>query len=137
MIDLIKQESKKIREWVIKANGNDCDLRNWCTICSYLIFKRLKARGLDPIFCSVVQYGSGVKAHCFVFCNEHIIDVTADQFGIKKDIVVRHNPNRKHRFWFWNFQDALEFKDIVDIEKHLDLWEDCCNPKKKFRQKCA
>jgi hypothetical protein len=136
MLKTIKKESKKIREWAIKANGNS-HLVNWCTICSYLIFKRLKARKLDPIFCSYVQYCG--TCHCFVLCNGHIIDVTADQFGIiEEDIVIKNIKDVDKKVeWFWDVDNCQKFDNIVDIDKHLTIWDDICNPQKKFRQKAA
>lgn len=92
----------------------------------------MKKLNLEPEFCVVTSF---FYSHAFVYCQGYIVDVTATQFGIRKEVVVEKN-NGKHKRGFWNLNDALRFKKIENIEKHLDeSWDDCCNPKKKFRQK--
>ena len=134
VIDFIKElifiEAEKIRKWAIKAN-NGCDnLVNWCAICSYLIFKRLDKYNLNPVFCAIV---TGPGSHCFIYCHNYIVDVTATQFGVKTEVVVRKNYGR-HKLYFWNLKSErlIKFVTIQDIEDHLDTWNWECHPKHRF-----
>ena len=128
--DLIYLEAEKIRRWAERANNNDTNLVNWCALCSYLIFKKLKKYNLDPEFCSVsIGYGS----HCFVYCQGYIVDVTATQFRVKTKVVVRKN-NGRHKLYYWNLSHSciLRFNDIDSIENYLKKWDESCQPKKFF-----
>ena len=129
--ELICIEAEKVRKWAIKANDGSDNLTNWCTICSYLIFKKLDKVGLEPEFCSI---NIGVGSHCFVYCQGYIVDVTATQFKVKTDIVIRKNQG-KHKLYFWNLRSAYRMRSLERIENHLESWADICHPKKRFQQK--
>ncbi len=119
----IRKDLIKIRsEFSVKAQ--DTTLQGYCAICSYAIWKYLKKMKLNPEFrLKEVTW----EAHCYVLCDNHIIDITAKQFGSKfPNVVIRKNKDNKE--WFWS-NKSESAKTVTKIKRLLDGWVHFQKPK--------
>lgn len=87
----------------------------WCAKASLLLFKVLKRRGLAP---KLKVWQSGELGHCYVECDNYIIDVTARQFGGQNVEIVRMGRGLKRQYWSARktFLDPALF--IAYLHKH-------------------
>lgn len=92
-----RKHLQKLRQrYSTKAQDNDLD--GYCAICSFHIWKLLSKLGHKPKFALIKEIYS---SHCYVICQDYLIDITARQFGKKypKICVRKHNKNGP---WFWS-----------------------------------
>ena len=130
--DFIYLEAEKVRKWAIRKNDYSYDLMNLCVTCSYMIFRVLDRYKLEPEFCNIFV---GPGSHAFVYCQGYIIDVTATQFKVKTEVVVRKNEG-KHRLYFWNLKQAQRFSNIKEVKSVINhRWHRSCRPQNAFQEK--
>lgn len=123
--------ARKIQAWAL-SEGAPEDLNCWCAICSFKLFKRLKH--LRPIFCAT--YNNRLQiSHCFLECEDFIIDVTASQFlpssQLYKIFCFPTYPyqDQNHKHWFWDYEN-MDFRSTkeYDIDHYMKRWPDDQNP---------
>jgi hypothetical protein len=74
------------------------DLGGMCAIASYLIFDILKENEYEPTL--VHAEINPIGGHCFILCNDYLIDVTATQFGEKEKVIVKKYSELEQKdFW--------------------------------------
>ena len=89
-----------VRNWAQdraeEENYNTEDLNGWCAIASAELHKRLKSFGIKSTICLADCWGCGY--HCFVMVEDHIVDVTATQFGkyYATPVVIMHSKEAEH-----------------------------------------
>ena len=105
--------AKDVREWAENyAFENDFpdDLCGVCAIASGELWRRLAdARIKSQI------YRDYEHSHCFIVCDNHIVDVTASQFG-QENIVIKHVNDRtdKEINYYWNM--AKFYNTVKDFK---------------------
>jgi hypothetical protein len=121
--------AKSVRRWVERHPRSTESLIGWCGICSFRIFDRLKKINLRPIFVSVSHPWLECDCHCFVLCEDYLVDVTATQFGFNKNIVILNIDDAKYMNWYWNLENIF-FKSYSKsrIKRFFEEWPDDQNP---------
>lgn len=92
------------------ANYNPNDLMGWCAIASAELFRRLKNAGVD----AEIHMSTEWNAHVFLIVEDHVIDVTATQFGHFRDtpiVIMHHRIADEHDF----YQTSYTFESPKDL----------------------
>ena len=142
----ITKIAKQVRHWALDQEGSSDDLAYWCAICSAEIFKRLRREGLKPTFCEVND-GNDIlgfwpsESHCFVLCNDYLVDVTATQFDKPKSIYLFKANQPPEAEWFWQTETDEHFQVLKSnspqkLKKHLHDWPTEQNPYKMKLRNC-
>ncbi len=84
--------ARRVRRWADKMATrltddvyiNRRDLKGMCGIASYRLAEELEKEGVPHKICYIYQ-------HAFVIAEDHVVDVTATQFG-KGKVVFRKDP---------------------------------------------
>lgn len=123
-----KEVATKVRNWALSHRMERSELYGWCTTCSKKIFEVLQESGFQPIFCRIHKnsYCISGTAHCFVLCNDYLIDCTASQFG-QEEVFVKKN-SEVEKLWFWDWKRADKFSTMEEIKMEMFCWDDDCNP---------
>lgn len=79
-----------------KGYTRDPSLVGWCAKASLLLFKTLQRCGFTP---KLKVWQSGELGHCYVECDNYIIDVTASQFGGQEVEIVPLGHGAKRQYW--------------------------------------
>jgi len=97
------------------AEDNDFpkDLTGLCAIASSELFTRLKRKGLSPVICLNVL--DSCDCHVFVVVEDHIVDITATQFGKYNNVVITEFIDNQKQ-WFWNAHRA--FTSVKELHNH-------------------
>lgn len=109
-----------IRQQLVKKY-NSANLECKCAIASQLIWKALNKRGYQAIFAihrgRDHQYSPNrYTCHCFVLCNDYLIDITATQFmKVDKVLVKKH----RHESYWMISQTANTLSGIKEL---LSSW---------------
>ena len=130
-LDIFKIEARKVRKWAIRKDKYQRPgLWGWCTTCSVKLFKILKEKGYKPIFSLAYRNSTYSNAHCFILCNDYIIDVTATQFDNEDKAIniFKVGKNRKCRRWYWNYNNCDKFENMADIAKAMSDFPEDQNP---------
>jgi hypothetical protein len=114
------EEAKEVREWALKQEYSNSTLFGYCAICSFELFKRLRAKKLEPIFYLIENDSYG--DHCFVICDNFLIDVTATQFDINEPINIIDINEVDDKKWFWNYKQAKQLKTVKQIKSEMVKW---------------
>ena len=112
----IRNVAQSVRKWAENLQNRHKmwgdDLRCMCAITSYQIFIKLKKRGFFP----TLRLNND---HCFITCNELLIDVTATQFGDYPKVITRKltlSQMQKHiwdaRVFINTREEAVKFFDV-------------------------
>lgn len=82
------------------------DLGGLCAKASYALFDRLKNHNMPVAM-------AGNDQHFFVICDNHIIDVTATQFGHTEPVVVKPIEEADKDYWtrIYTFETYPEITD--------------------------
>lgn len=80
-----------------------------CAVCSYTLTKVLKAEGFNAKF--VIGEYVGLP-HAFVVVDNHIVDITATQFGLDR-VNVEDYPSNNY---------VVKYKLYSDLKKELSYW---------------
>ena len=106
--------AERVRKWTEakaeKANYNPHNLCGWCAISAAQLFRELKRAHID----AELHYVSG---HCFVVVDDHVVDVTATQFGPfnhVKILILHVKEAEQH----WYYQTAKVFKYPTELREH-------------------
>lgn len=95
MNNRLKNVARIARRWAMrnraKFNCND-DLAGMCAIASGYLHRLFNNAGIESFLCVNHQ-------HCFVIANNHIIDITATQYGLKPVTIVDIEI-ADQEFWF-------------------------------------
>ena len=95
LLDEVINHAKQVRlsyEQYRKNTKYPKNLMGLCAKASYALFDRLKHYNIPCLFC-------GNSGHAFVVVNDHIIDITATQFGIKDKVFVKPITEVTEPFW--------------------------------------
>lgn len=87
---LAKQVRDKLKYFIFNNNNSfDSNFFCACAVSSYTLWKVLLSKGYTAKFVRGFYQG---KDHCFVICNDQIVDITATQFDISEEVyIVYHN----------------------------------------------
>ena len=108
--------ARSVRQWVeekdqLQRNPSG-DLGGWCAIASAELWRRLDKNNIkSEIHISEDEW----TFHVFVVVEDHIVDVTATQFGHYEPVVIMHHRLAESKD-YWNTNDI--FKNPVDLIKH-------------------
>jgi len=89
--------AKEVRSWAEslankKPFAYESDLCGLCAIASAKLHKELKKQKIA----SEIHIGYG---HVFLVVENHIVDVTATQFGLKEKVVIKPNVGIEESHW--------------------------------------
>lgn len=122
MKELLTKIAKETRKWAENLYNHRHLLGNkdWyqglagmCAICSVELADRLKKEGFSP---SIAKNGN----HTFVICDGYLIDITATQFGQKRNVtIIKHTRMPKQLYWETN-----EVVEYTSFEKASELFKD-------------
>jgi hypothetical protein len=110
-LDHVKNIASDVRHWVeaqayAKTLDEVHDLNGYCAIAAAELHRRLVSEGIrNELHMVVLDCGS---SHCFVVVNDHVVDVTATQFGPFRGqpIVVLHQKEAE-AFWFYRTSEIF------------------------------
>lgn len=121
----VRDLARESRQWVEQLNAWDHDyrhdLRDWvastsgyCAIASADLHQRLKDAGC---YAQIAMSNSDLGSHVFVLFEDHVIDVTADQFSefCRQPVVIQH-----HRLMSdsqWHSIDEL-FDTVAELKRY-------------------
>jgi len=134
MIDpRVEQIALKTRTWAEKkANyGLFCrDLTGFCARGAAELHIRLRrarfASQIGVFDPRVYEDSQAFGGHAFVMVQEHVVDITATQFGLKPVEIVPFGPSRRDReFWHATFS----FERLKDFINHIQEWPHYQRPK--------
>lgn len=106
--------AKNVRKWAERKARRDRfrdSLCGLCAIASAQLFKELVNHGFSP---KIHQSNGGWGSHVFVTVNGFLVDVTATQFEIDDEVVVKRY--RRSAKWFWN--KDITFANVESLAKH-------------------
>jgi len=109
---------RTVRNWCVNNNkrinsrGFDSDLTGMCCIASAKLFETLEQFGYAPAL-AVAEYEND-SAHCFVICDDHVLDITATQFGMEKIEII--HEKMASEYWFWN--PKMLFYSVDELIKY-------------------
>lgn len=93
-----------VRKWCvsnnkhIRPNGFDSDLTGMCCIASAKLFETLVQSGYNPTL-AMAEHDDD-SAHCFIICDDYVLDITATQFGMAPIETIHEKIASE--YWFWN-----------------------------------
>lgn len=122
----IKEHADATRKWAESyaiAKKFPKNLNGMCAIASSKLFEALdRVQGLKPelaIWHDRVSEG----VHCFVLCNEYLVDITATQFGNFDPVeIINRFKIDKRRYYFWNFDTRLKSIDDLILYQQEIPW---------------
>lgn len=90
---LAKQVRNNLKSFICdKPSSFDSNFFCACAVASYTLWKVLLSKGYSAKFVRGFYRGDN---HCFVICNNQIIDITATQFDIREEVYITDsNDNR-------------------------------------------
>ena len=116
----IADTTRKWAENYAKSNGFDSNLCGLCAISSAKLFTSLKKEGYSP----EIRLHDGSTSHVFVVVNDHIVDITASQFGMKSIEIVHecevgvYDYNSDDSKYYWYHTDVLtSVKNLIKFQR--------------------
>ena len=127
MYEFLYKEARKVRNWAEGHKNASSDLEGWCAICSFELFRNLQLYDLNPKFV-YIEHGT-VDGHCFVICNNYLIDITATQFNVNEKINVIKLNKVDSSIWFWNYKKSeRKIRSIKELIKFFKTWDNEVKP---------
>lgn len=112
------------RRWAMRHRAKfncDDDLAGMCAIASGYLHRLFYKAGIESYLCVNHE-------HCFVLANDHIVDITATQYGLKPVTIVKVEKAYQE-FWFiekkfktpndlfeYQFDEGWPFDQMVLVE---------------------
>ena len=111
------QIATETRKWAEKHEyAFHKDLKCLCAIASVELFKRLKNEKFKPQL-KVAIHGMG-GSHVFVVVDNHIVDITATQFGHTKKVVVQPKKDFTILHWYWRSNKTFKtHKKLIEFQQ--------------------
>jgi len=100
-------------EYAVKNKFND-DLCGLCAIAAAKLAEELRANGFDAVI-GLSSIGC-FTYHAFVILDNHIIDITASQFGHDRIMITPLKEGRRLRHW----KVYKMFSSTTDFIRHLE-----------------
>lgn len=122
----IKTISTSARSWAeayAKVKKFPDDLNGLCAIASAKLFEMLdREPGLTPSI-AIWHDNKSHGVHCFLICNQYLVDITATQFGnfSKVEVINLLNVDKK-RFYFWNYDTVIKSVDDLMMYQEHTPW---------------
>jgi hypothetical protein len=110
--DIVATLAQDVRYWAEgKAGEGYDDLNGWCAKCSAKLHHRLRDAGIESkIHMSSNEWGS----HVYLVVDDHIVDVTATQFGRFPAVMIKHQKEMdEHEF----FQTTDTFNSVNELRE--------------------
>lgn len=111
---------QSVRDWCydnrynINPKGYDTDLCGMCAIASAKLFEALEQLGYKPTI--AIAECEDDAAHCYIVCNDHVLDITSSQFGMEPIEIV--HEKLACDLWFWNTKIILYSVDeLIKYQK--------------------
>lgn len=109
--------AEEVRQWAERrARPGDEDLNGWCAKASAQLFRTLQEKNI-PAEIHMWSWHNDESAHVFVVVEDHVVDVTATQFGPfrNKPIVIMHKREAEaHEF----YRTERVFASADELRKH-------------------
>lgn len=103
-----------VRYWA-EARADRIDLSGMCAIASAELHKRLTAEGI-PCEIHLWYWEEDESAHVYCVVDDHVVDVTATQFGPFRNtpvMIMHHRIAEEHVF----YQTREIFRDAVSLRR--------------------
>jgi hypothetical protein len=106
--------AKRVRSWTQRKadekNFNPHNLCGWCAISAAELHRQLSRENIS----AELHYTGN---HCFAVVEDHIVDVTATQFGEFEDVEI-NIIHLKEAGEYWYYESDAIFRDPLDLRKH-------------------
>jgi len=118
--DTVLGHAKKVRSWAEVTNKrrkypHSSDLNGWCAIASAKLHRELAEVGIvSELHMAQGDWG----CHVFLVIEDHVVDVTATQFGgefLRQPIVIAHHKELEHH---WFYQSCDVFPTAEELREH-------------------
>lgn len=114
---IVYHTAKNVRCWAENIRGKQPnqlhrDLGGMCAICSVEMFNRLKQND----FYSIIAVNN---EHCFLICEDHLVDITARQFDLRLDKIEIRLLSKVKEPW-WQIEKLLTTQEQFSDE--FKLW---------------
>lgn len=108
----VRDEMVDLQENYGDINRWDEDLGGMCAIASFTLCKALRKQKIDKVrFCASDR-------HCFVTVRDHIVDITASQFGEEPICIL---PSKREDLpYYW--QPKHKIRRLTDVHRILKTW---------------
>ena len=126
MIDHIRSVAESVRYWAegraVGTEGED-DLTGWCAIASAHLWRELLKIGVVGELHAWVSPADNSSAHVFLVVDDHIVDVTATQFGRMRAKPVHIQHLREAQIWDWyNSQQVFQTPEQLIKWQKRERW---------------
>lgn len=120
----IRRIANDVRRWsklAVSTEWGSCygqNLSGFCTHSAIELFRRLLRAGYKPQLALAADSGKWEDhswGHCFVLCEDLVVDVTASQF-LQPHVVVRSARASKTK-WFW--RPLKTYQSISGLRRRL------------------
>ena len=106
----IARAARKWAEEYAESVGAFSDLMCLCAISSAELHKRLRKEKQPSI---LVENNT----HCFVMCDDYVVDITATQFGIQEEVYIRkHDHSAVKNKYFYRINN--KFRSVKKLREH-------------------
>ena len=106
-----------VRYWAEgRCRPGDEDLNGWCAKASGQLFRELQEEGIEAEI-HMWSWHNDESAHVFVVVEDHVVDVTATQFGPfrNKPVLIMHKREAEaHEF----YRMEKVFADADELRRH-------------------
>jgi len=124
---LIRSIAHQCRQWCedrdqLEAYPSET-LCGWCAIAAAHLWRELRRKGIDSVICvaELTHY-----SHCYILCEDHIVDITATQFqNFRNSPILILHEREAVVYEFYNTTHT--FKDARELRKwqRQGRWPSC------------
>jgi hypothetical protein len=120
-LDRAKAIAYDVRNWAQeraeRAKYHANDLMGWCAIASAELHKRLKVNGIA----SEIHVHIGDIGHVFLVVEDHVLDVTATQFGLS-EVFLMHHKKAEAQYCFYTTVQTFTSAEQLRKQQLKDRW---------------
>lgn len=119
--ELVYHTAKEVRDWaedLANEEARDESLCGLCAIASAELWKQLHKLGVKAEIHVWTSDDDGFTSHVFVVVDDHVVDVTATQFGElqRYPVHIEHKKEAEQFEWYRS-------QDVFDSAKSLVRWQ--------------
>ena len=97
VLDHVEAIATDVRNWAEGRAGNrNRELSEWCAIASAELHSRLLKEGID---CEIHMASDVWGSHCYLMIEDHVVDITATQFGVHERIYIKHHREAEENYF--------------------------------------
>lgn len=123
--NIVAELAARVRKW-IEHKASRPDLIGYCAIASAELYRKLQKYGIEDLQLAMWVDDYNNTAHVFLLWNEHVVDITATQFGHNNIGEVEIRPLKEAMNTLQEWQPMYTFDSPAEL-RHDQLkngWPD-------------